>query len=100
MKILSRTSILKNFLGAHKTSILLLSPDRQSLCHQFGLRTIRACYSTVSCSGGASSEMLVRLKGGTFFCAHYYCIFGRFGKMIPISKSEILVRLEPHGPHC
>ena len=48
MKILSRTSILKKFLGAHKTSILLLSQDRQSLCHQLGLRTIRACYSTVS----------------------------------------------------
>ena len=51
-------------------------------------------------SGGASSEILVRLKGGTFFWVVFYCIFGRFEEMTPISNSEILGRLEPHGPHC
>ena len=50
-------------------------------------------------SGGASSEILVRLKGGIFFWIDFYCRFGRFEKMIPISKSQKLVRLEPHGPH-
>ena len=43
-------------------------------------------------SGGASSKILVRLKGGIIFWVDFYCIFGRF--------EEILVRLEPHGPHC
>ena len=55
---------------------------------------------SIKCSGDASSEILVRLKGGTFFGVDFYCIFGGFEGMTPISKSEILGRLEPHGPHC
>ena len=51
-------------------------------------------------NGGASSEILVRHKGGIFFWDGFYCIFGQFEVMTPISKSEKLGRLEPHGPHC
>ena len=51
-------------------------------------------------SGDVISEILVRLKGDTFFGVDFYCIFGRFAEMNPINKSEILGRLEPHGPHC
>ena len=38
--------------------------------------------------------------GGYIFWVDFYCIFERFEEMIPISKSQILGRLEPHGPHC
>ena len=50
-------------------------------------------------SGGASFEILVRLRGGYFFGVDFYCIFGRFEEMIPNSKPQKVVRLEPHGPH-
>ena len=39
-------------------------------------------------------------RGVHFFGVDFYCIFGRFEEMTPINKSEILGRLEPHGPHC
>ena len=39
-------------------------------------------------------------SGGVyFFGVDFYCIFGRFEEMIPNSKSQKVVRLEPHGPH-
>ena len=50
-------------------------------------------------SGGASFEILVRLRGVYFFGVDFYCIFGRFEEIIPNSKSQKVVRFEPHGPH-
>ena len=44
-----------------------------------------------------------RRHGSQFFESYlvtFYCIFGRFVEMTPITKSEILGRLEPHGPYC
>ena len=38
-------------------------------------------------------------RGGYIFWVDFYCRFGRFEKMILISKSQKVVRLEPHGPH-
>ena len=61
---------------------------------------VTSAYSNIYDSGDASTEILVRLKGGSFFRVDFYCIFGRFEEITPISKSKILGRLEPHRPHC
>ena len=37
---------------------------------------------------------------GYIFLVDFYRRFARFEEVIPISKSQILGRLEPHGPHC
>ena len=83
------------FLSFHgKYLAINLSVIKVSFAHS------RTYLVAIDSSGGASSEILVRHKGGIFFWDGFYCIFGQFEVMTPISKSEKLGRLEPHGPHC